>query len=819
MAADAEVRLGAQTGELKSGMDDASASVAASLQQIATALDKFGAENRKTTEQALKNNADLSRSFLELKGSLTGGFNAIAGVIERFRGVIGSLGAALAGGFIGKEAIAALVEERDAVHGLQIVFGATAEEATRMNVQLKLAGITAEAFEGMAFRVGRVLRTQSDEFDRLGVKTKDANGNLLPMETIIQNIYQRMLDFKAGTDQTEFALSTVGRNAAEFAADMEKFNSVTQRAADLQRELGIEMGPEKQAAVARYKVEVNAFKLILEEIGQQVGEQLLPGLMRLSEWFSSVGPTAIGYAVSAIKGFITATEIVRQALDLVYTALKILLQGIWSVVYGMLRVSTELTNLNWRGAVDAIRDAWNGMKAQTDAAMTDLVDRNRAAVDRINNLWSGVMGQQGMHDRGIGSEGALPGKGTERFRQKPTGGGGESEISQWEASLKASENYYNNLKLQQGSFEVWSEEMTRDYWATVLASANLSAKDREAITNKFYDAERRVQQQQFSAYIGNLEAEKAALGHNIEAKIIIAQKEFDAIAQRFGKESAEAAAANRRLIDLRQQLADQRNRIADIEQRSQQATFKHEIDLAKLGADQQLALRQISAQQRFAVERDFLDKEYAAEVAAMQARIALLAADPTSDPAKLAELKAQLLKVEEDYQRKVTDVANKSELERKQYVIQAEEAVQNTFGTLLSDLMDRTKSWKQSMLDAVSSITKALNDLVAKHLAEQLFGPGTGANNILGSIFGSLFGGGAIPSFDVGTPYVPRDTLALVHRGERIIPAGQNKGGGQGSPFSVVNNFHITGPVDSRTQDQIAAAAARATQRAAYRNL
>jgi len=64
-----------------------------------------------------------------------------------------------------------------------------------------------------------------------------------------------------------------------------------------------------------------------------------------------------------------------------------------------------------------------------------------------------------------------------------------------------------------------------------------------------------------------------------------------------------------------------------------------------------------------------------------------------------------------------------------------------------------------------------------------------------------------------------RDTLALVHRGERIVPAAQNKGGGQGDPFQVVNHFHISGPVDSRTQDQIAASAARATQRAMYRNL
>ncbi|MEI6317413.1 MAG: hypothetical protein WCS09_02785 [Pseudomonadota bacterium] len=86
------------------------------------------------------------------------------------------------------------------------------------------------------------------------------------------------------------------------------------------------------------------------------------------------------------------------------------------------------------------------------------------------------------------------------------------------------------------------------------------------------------------------------------------------------------------------------------------------------------------------------------------------------------------------------------------------------------------------------SITEPFGDALSK-----------GLKGVLGSI-GSIFGGGSgggvfsggdildIPSFDVGTNYVPRTGLALVHQGEKIIPAAQNTGASGGT---TVNNFNI----------------------------
>lgn len=55
----------------------------------------------------------------------------------------------------------------------------------------------------------------------------------------------------------------------------------------------------------------------------------------------------------------------------------------------------------------------------------------------------------------------------------------------------------------------------------------------------------------------------------------------------------------------------------------------------------------------------------------------------------------------------------------------------------------------------------------------------------------SLFSGlikDLLPKFDVGTPYVPQDMVAMVHKGEAIVPAAQNKPGALGGITVVQNN-------------------------------
>jgi hypothetical protein len=138
-------------------------------------------------------------------------------------------------------------------------------------------------------------------------------------------------------------------------------------------------------------------------------------------------------------------------------------------------------------------------------------------------------------------------------------------------------------------------------------------------------------------------------------------------------------------------------------------------------------------------------------------------------------------------------------------------------------------------------INRMVADAMAAQLARALFGDlvagGSGngmAGDLLGTIGKGLFGigGGSeskttgdfarmdrgLPSFDVGTDFVPYDMVAKIHKGERIVPAAQNRPGAAGGDKIV--NVNVTPPAGGSraTAMQWGADAGREIQRAMSRN-
>jgi hypothetical protein len=98
-------------------------------------------------------------------------------------------------------------------------------------------------------------------------------------------------------------------------------------------------------------------------------------------------------------------------------------------------------------------------------------------------------------------------------------------------------------------------------------------------------------------------------------------------------------------------------------------------------------------------------------------------------------------------------------------------------GEAISNFKD-LRSVLKGVLADIAQIT--IRQLVTKPLEKSLGAALDGVDILKG--IGTIFGG----SFASGINYVPRDMLALIHKGERVVPAAQNTGG---ATPTIINNI------------------------------
>jgi hypothetical protein len=156
-----------------------------------------------------------------------------------------------------------------------------------------------------------------------------------------------------------------------------------------------------------------------------------------------------------------------------------------------------------------------------------------------------------------------------------------------------------------------------------------------------------------------------------------------------------------------------------------------------------------------------------------------------------------------------------------EFAKEAARNIQDAFADGLFNLMqgkfDNLGDQFKTMIDRMVA-----NALAAK-LANSLMGDFGTTGNIGGWIgkgvefLGAMFGGGgSVPALASGTDYVPRDMLALIHKGEAVIPASENVGGRRSANVSVT--FNVTGQLDRNSASQAAVMIGREVNRALARD-
>lgn len=687
-----EVKFGGDASAAKAASKDAADAVKDSCGSIKALFAEMASAVKEHTEASAKATEGMSSVVSGAVKAMSGSFGAILESVKM-------VAAALAGGALFKETIADTVKEVGEVKKLANAFGETLEAANQMNIQLKLAGMTADDYTGIAMKFDKQLRSNEEGLNALGVRTRDSSNALLSQEQLLQNAVATMMEYKAGTDRNAVAMAMFGKSA-EDSYKLLKLNSEIQERATELTKMGIGVSAEAADAVKAYKVESATANIVLGEFSDKIGEAVLPGVTSLKSAFTDVALTVLpvvqgaitvlGAAFEVLGAVVKAIcEIIREyvgyigelfqslfgwampndisilkaAIATIVTPIYILkglfqelakvvetsMGVIMTTVITFANVARKALTLDFTGAVEAFNEGTEKIKnlvVKRSAEMVKIAEQTR---DKIAAAWGA---------EGEGSHASK--KGTKEYQgqdklQKPTAD--KSRVAEWDAELNDRKIAYQ----KEHDLREMSKTDEIAYWQNILETNSTSAAETLAIRRKMAQAQ-----------LEDMKKQRA------DEKALASEK-----------------------IDQTQRMAE-----AEISAAKDVLSTKKELGI-------------ISTQDELRGQIDLENQKYQIQVKALQDKMALYQNDKVARQKALDEM--QLL--EQTHANTVSKISQNIAIDQQKQMAQWVDPIKSAFSQSISGIIQGTQTLQQAMTRIFQSILlEFVNNLVTKMVDKWLVG-------------------------------------------------------------------------------------------------
>lgn len=466
---DIEVLVSANVGSLERGMDQAATSV------------ENGARR--------------------MDGSLKDAGDNMAGVASVVRSAFASVAAVAATAFSVfaiKNAADETAKYTEAAMDLGRAMGVSATEASVWIAVIDDIGASQGELSAASRGLTMKLRENEEALNAMGLKTRDAAGNLRPMNDLMLDAIAVVNSYKEGTDRNAAAQEIFGRSVNGSSKLLQASAEKAEETKRKMEELGLVVGQEDVEAWHKYDDASDDANLTMKAVRDTIGQAMLPVLTAFKEKLVAIGPELVKIARVAMETFLGVIDLVRM------------------VKQAVVSVGTDI------GAVAAA----TALAFKGDFAGAMIVFKERAAdaikeTQRLKDLWNGT------GDSFLG-----------KFRQQRTEAGNSDEGSKdFQSPSGASGNKGSSKKadgpidaLGSGSYITSDKgvaEMIREQQAAINALNGEIAAGVEAAAKTAAEAYKRAMDQRqqvdliwmrnaVDARLAVVDADEAAAHHAVE---------------------------------------------------------------------------------------------------------------------------------------------------------------------------------------------------------------------------------------------------------------------------------------------------------------
>lgn len=400
-------------------------------------------------------------------------FSKMTGPLGALQEKFIAVGAILAGGKVFQEAVQQTKEWTEQSVDLANALGISATAAGDLKAALAEENVGASEFMDAAQKLANNLRTDEEALKAVGLATRDTAGNLRPLNEMTLDAIKLTGEYKAGTDRAVAAQVLFGRGF-QISGDLAKVNSeLLDRNIERQRQLGAVVTNETVAAFEEYDASSKNVDATMRAIGQTIGNIVMPILADLGNWFTSIGPAAIGTIKIALGGLAAAFHAITTGVTVLWETINAMVVSVAEPIRALgLSIGRALKG-DFEGAKAALAGIGDVQKNAWETAFAEITRKAQSTHDRIAAIFSEGTPVDTPEADGKTAEGLLEKPKKKKEAEK-------SEIPYYEALLAQKKAAFS----EENALRDYSKAQELAYWESILNFAKLSSNDRLAVERK-----------------------------------------------------------------------------------------------------------------------------------------------------------------------------------------------------------------------------------------------------------------------------------------------------------------------------------------------
>jgi len=312
----------------------------------------------------------------------------VAGPLATLQSKFIAIGALLAGGAVFKQAVTEAAAFTEESLKLGNALGISATEASTFIAARAAIDVSPQAFVTSSKGRRKDLKNNADGLQAMGLQTRDAAGNLRPLNELMVDAVDVLNGYKAGTDRALAGQALFGKGL-DINGNLIKLNSETLKEnAELQKSLGLIVGQDNVEAWQAYDQAMDQSSLTMKAMRTTIGNALIPVLTKLGEWFVSIGPVAITVIKGAIGGLIGAFWALKNGVTVVWEVINAMVVTVAEPLRALAAAIVKIGTGDFSGAWGEFQKAGETMTAAWKGALQEILVSSEETKRKIWELFA-----------------------------------------------------------------------------------------------------------------------------------------------------------------------------------------------------------------------------------------------------------------------------------------------------------------------------------------------------------------------------------------------------------------------------------------------